>query len=100
MIVGACSHSKPAAKFNFVKNLEDAVRVPSRIRADLNVEALFAENRNQKVVHRRFVCALEDDHDFSLEHTIVRTFDGSMDVNNRSFGSIFITATKFNYRSA
>jgi hypothetical protein len=96
MMIGACSHNKPAANLNFVKISKMQYGYQIVFESDLNVEALFAGNRNQKVIHRRFVCALDDDRDFSLEHTIARTFDGTMDVSNA--GKVLANG-KFGYTS-
>ncbi len=78
----ACSHNKPSAKLTYVKVAKIPHSYQIDFESDLNVEALFAQNHNQKVVYRRFVCALENDHDFSVEHTIERTFSGTMDIAN------------------
>jgi hypothetical protein len=96
MTICACSHNKPSAKLNFVKIERLQYLYQIDFESDLNVEALFDGNRNQKVVHRRFVCALEDDHDFSVGHTIARTFDGTMNVSN---GGKVRANGKFGYTS-
>ncbi len=82
MATVSCSHNKPSAKLNFVKVAKLQYSYQIDFESDRNVEALFAENHNQKVVYRRFQCALENDHDFSVEHSIKLTFDGTMDISN------------------
>ena len=96
MAIVACSHGKPGANLTYVKIAKLQYSYQIDFESDLNVEALFAANHNQKVIQRRFMCALENDHDFALTHTIKRTFDGTMDIGNAGQG---LPNGKFAYTS-
>ena len=73
-LAAGCSHAKPVANLTFseIKKVTRAYEI--KFSSDINLDALFNPDADEKVVARRLICALEDDHDFSVKHSLDRYY--------------------------
>ncbi len=75
-LAAGCSHAKPIANLKYAEINKVPRAYEIKFSSDLNLDTLFNPDADEKVVARRLICALEDDHDFSVKHTIKRFFRG------------------------
>lgn len=71
-----CSNAKPVANLEFAEITKVPRAYEIKFSSDLNFDTLFAPGAEEKVVARRLICALDDDPDFSVKHTLKRYFRG------------------------
>lgn len=87
------SSSKPPANLNFSSIEKSSLGYAIEFYSDMDIESLFSTERTRKIVARSLVCALENDHDFSVEHNIERAFRGGVELQGSE-----LRGTKKQYR--
>jgi hypothetical protein len=75
-----CSHAKPIAKPEYSEVKRSSNFYEIGFKSDINLDTIFTSEEGEKVVTNRLVCALEDDHDFSVKHSLQRYFRGEISV--------------------
>lgn len=75
-LAAGCSLPKPVAKLTYTEITKVTRAYEIKFSSDLNPDTLFNPDVDEKVVVRRLICALDDDADFSVKHTLKRYFRG------------------------
>ena len=76
--LSACSAKKPVADlaFSHFKKAGDAYEVG--FKSNIDLDALYASEKDEKVVSRRLICALDKDRDFSVNHSLQKYLRGEI----------------------
>lgn len=72
---------KPVAQIDFqgIYKTEDQYRI--KFVSSVNLDILYNEQNDEKVVSRRLVCSLVDDVNFSVDHNLEKFFRGHFEVS-------------------
>lgn len=73
---------------------EDQYRI--KFESNINLDLLYGEKNDEKVVSPRLVCSLVDDVDFSVDHNLVKFFRGHFEVGSIKSN---LEESQFNYES-
>lgn len=84
LVAGCFSMEKPVAQIEFqgIYKAEDQYRI--RFNSSVNLDILYNEKNDEKVVSRRLVCSLADDVNFSVDHNLEKFFRGYFEVSSTS----------------
>lgn len=73
-----CSQDKPIATLKYLEMHRVSDSYEIKFSSNLDLNALFNPELDEKVVSQRLVCALENDQDFSVKHSLQRYLRGDV----------------------
>lgn len=94
-LASGCGERKPAAKLSYVQTTLLASGTLVEFDSDIDLEALYAKNSDQKIVVKNLMCALGDDQNFDVTHKMPAYFLGSVQLHGKPNGE----STRYRYRS-
>lgn len=94
-LASGCGERKPAAKLSYVQMTLLASGTLVEFDSDVDLEALYAKNSDQKIVVKNLMCALGDDQNFDVTHKMPAYFLGSVQLHGKPNGE----STRYRYRS-
>lgn len=94
-LASGCGERKPAARLTYVQMTMQASGTLVEFDSDIDLEALYAKNSDQKIVVKNLMCALGDDQNFDVTHKMQAYFLGSVQLHGKSKGE----STRYRYRS-
>ena len=95
LLASGCGERKPAANLSYVQMTTLASGTLVEFDSDIDLEALYAKNSDQKIVVKNLMCALGDDQNFNVTHKMRAYFLGSVQLHGKPEGE----TTRYRYRS-